>query len=256
MLSHNLFINTGNILSLSEAKQKASQNSTDELIETLKIILNGEKSKGDDKTIINGKKDTSLQDVDRKDLKITVKVFISSPDVNSLKEALDQAFETLHTDTIESLVIAYKSAESPEDILSSLKKIWSVVEEYVKVDKLCSVGLSDINTNTFIELFQWADIKPNIVQINLATCCVVPPALQEFTKENDIQLLTHSDPCRVFYFSIFLLLEILPQEVLENIFGSTAYLYWLIRYQIHLKCRGILSSKGYLLRINKSNVKS
>ncbi|EGI60774.1 PREDICTED: glutamate--cysteine ligase regulatory subunit isoform X1 [Acromyrmex echinatior] len=245
MLSHNLFINTGNILSLSEAKQKASQNSTDELIETLKIILNGEKSKGDDKTIINGKKDTSLQDVDRKDLKITVKVFISSPDVNSLKEALDQAFETLHTDTIESLVIAYKSAESPEDILSSLKKIWSVVEEYVKVDKLCSVGLSDINTNTFIELFQWADIKPNIVQINLATCCVVPPALQEFTKENDIQLLTHSDPC-----------QILPQEVLENIFGSTAYLYWLIRYQIHLKCRGILSSKGYLLRINKSNVKS
>ncbi|KYN04974.1 PREDICTED: glutamate--cysteine ligase regulatory subunit [Cyphomyrmex costatus] len=244
MLSHSLFVNTGNILSLSEAKQKASQNSTDELIETLKIVLNDEQSKGDDETIINGKKDTSLQDMDRKDLKITVKVFISSPDVNSLKEALDQAFETLHTDTIESLVIAYKSAESPEDMLSSLKKIWSIIEEYVKVDKLSSVGLSDINTNTFIELFQWADIKPNIVQINLATCCVVPPALQEFTKENDIQLLTHSDPC-----------QILPQEVLENIFGSTAYLYWLIRYQIHLKCRGILSSKGYLLRINKSNVK-
>lgn len=39
---------------------------------------------------INGKEDTSLQDVDRKDLKITVKVFISSPDVHSLKEALDQ----------------------------------------------------------------------------------------------------------------------------------------------------------------------
>lgn len=244
MLSHSLFVNTGNILSLSEARQKASQNSTDELIETLKIVLNNEQNKGDDTTVINGKTDTSLQDVDRKDLKITVKVFISSPDVDSLKEALDQTLETLRTDTIESLVIAYKSAEGPEEMLSPLKKIWSVVEEYVKVDKLSSVGLSDINTNTFIELFQWANIKPNIVQINLATCCVVPPALQEFTKENDIQLLTHSDPC-----------QILPQEVLENIFGTTAYLHWLIRYQIHLKCRGILSSKGYLLRINKSNVK-
>jgi len=42
-------------------------------------------------------------------------------------------------------------------------------------------------------------IKPNIVQINLATCCVVPPALQEFTKENDIQLLTHSDPSREYF---------------------------------------------------------
>nr|XP_012215999.1 PREDICTED: glutamate--cysteine ligase regulatory subunit [Linepithema humile] len=243
MLSHNLLINTGNILSLSEARQKASQNSTDELIETLKIILNDKQSKGDGTTVINGKEDTSLQDVDRKDLKVTVKIFISSPNVDSLKEALDQAFKALHTNTIESLVIAYKSIENPEDMLSSLKCIWSVIEDYIKVDKLSSVGLSDINTNTFIELFQWANIKPNIVQINLATCCVVPPALQAFTKENDIQLLTHSDPC-----------QILPQEVLEDIFGSAAHLHWLIRYQIHLKCRGILSSKGYLLHINKSNI--
>lgn len=56
-------------------------------------------------------------------------------------------------------MIAYKSAEGPEEMLSPLKKIWSVVEEYVKVDKLSSVGLSDINTNTFIELFQWADVR-------------------------------------------------------------------------------------------------
>lgn len=58
-------------------------------------------------------------------------------------------------------MIAYKSTENPEDMLSSLKCIWSVIEEYVKVDKLSSVGLSDINTNTFIELFQWADVRIN-----------------------------------------------------------------------------------------------
>lgn len=56
-------------------------------------------------------------------------------------------------------MIAYKSAESPEDMLSSLKKIWAVIEEYVRANKLFSVGLSDINTNTFIELFQWADVR-------------------------------------------------------------------------------------------------
>ncbi|XP_032682167.1 glutamate--cysteine ligase regulatory subunit [Odontomachus brunneus] len=242
MVSNVLLVNTGNILSLSEAKKKASQNSTDELIEALKIILNDKQGKGDGTTIINGKEDIGLQDVDRKDLKIAIKVFISSPDEDSLKQALDQTFKTLNTDTIEALVIAYKGTEEPEDTLSSLKRIWSVVEEYVKSNKLSSVGLSDINTNTFIELFQWANIKPNIVQINLATCCVVPPALQTFTKENDIQLLTHSDPC-----------QILPQEVLEEIFGNTARLHWLTRYQIHLKCRGILSSKGYLLFVNNLN---
>lgn len=56
-------------------------------------------------------------------------------------------------------MIAYKSDEEPENMLSSLKKIWSAVEEYIKVDKLSSVGLSDINTNIFIELFQWADVR-------------------------------------------------------------------------------------------------
>lgn len=71
------------------------------------------------------------------------------------------AFKALNTDTIESLVIAYKGNEEPEETLSSLKRIWSVVEEYVKSNKLSSVGLSDINTNTFIELFQWANVRTN-----------------------------------------------------------------------------------------------
>ena len=44
--------------------------------------------------------------------------------------------------------------------------------------------------NVFLLLFQ---VKPCIVQINLAICCVVPPDLQEYAKENDILLLTHND---------------------------------------------------------------
>lgn len=147
----------------------------------------------------------------------------------------------LNISAIESLVIAYSDKESPEELLTSLKHLWTGVEEYVKIGKLSSVGLSDISTNVFIDLFQWAtvrslmflynyfhniiyislmyikiyyyaymyykylhilvsfyfiQIKPNIVQISLATCCVVPPALQAFTKENDVQLLTHNDPGR------------------------------------------------------------
>lgn len=126
---------------------------------------------------------------------------------------------SLNTNAIESLVIAYKGRENSEELLTSLKQLWTKVEEYVKIGKLSSVGLSDVSTNEFIDLFHWANvrllqylsmtiflhvtfisyslfiqIKPNIIQIVLATCCVVPAALQEFTKENDVQLLTHSDP--------------------------------------------------------------
>ncbi|OAD53714.1 Glutamate--cysteine ligase regulatory subunit [Eufriesea mexicana] len=213
MLSQNILVRTGNILSLNEAKTKASQNPTDELIETLKIVLRDNEGTDENPVIIQGIEDNALKDINREDVKITVKVFISSADVNLLKEAIDQ-----------------------EELLASLKHLWTGVEEYVKIGKLSSVGLSDVDTNVFIDLLQWANIKPNIVQISLATCCVVPPVLQTFAKENDVQLLTHNDPG-----------QILHQEDLNGIFNAHTSLYWITRYQIHLKCRGILSSKGYLV---------
>lgn len=66
---------------------------------------------------------------------------------------------SLNINAIESLVIAYSGKENSEDILSSLKHLWTGVEEYVKIGKLSSVGLSDVNTNEFIDLFQWANVK-------------------------------------------------------------------------------------------------
>ncbi|XP_076670388.1 glutamate-cysteine ligase modifier subunit [Andrena cerasifolii] len=240
MLSQNMLICTGNILSLNEPKTKANQNPTDELVETLKIVLKDNESSGENPVVVKGKEDNVLQDINREDVKITVKVFMSSPDVNLLKEAIDQVCISLNTNAIESLVIAYSGKEGSEDVLASLKHLWTGIEEYVKIGKLSSVGISDVNTDVFIDLFQWANIKPNIVQISLATCCVVPPALQAFTKENDVQLLTHSDPG-----------QILPREELSGIFDADVSLYWITRYQIHLKCRGILSSKGYLVYVNK-----
>lgn len=60
-----------------------------------------------------------------------------------------------------------------------------------------------MNTENLLKCNIQLQVKPNIIQINLATCCVVPPALQEFTKQNDIQLLTHSDPDRKYFCNIF-----------------------------------------------------
>lgn len=37
-------------------------------------------------------------------------------------------------------------------------------------------------------------VKPSSNQVNLASCCVMPPDLTAFAKQFDIQLLTHNDP--------------------------------------------------------------
>ncbi|XP_012283843.1 glutamate--cysteine ligase regulatory subunit [Orussus abietinus] len=243
MLSHNLLIGTGNILAFNELKKEAGLNPRDELIEALKITLQNSECKEDASIVVNGKEETNEEEVGRRNLKIIIKVFISSPKADSLKEALDQVFKALHTDTIESLVIAYGKTESDEDLLTSLKSLWTVIEEYCRMGKLSSVGVSNVSTDVFYQLFEWANVKPNIIQINLTTSCVVPHGLQVFTKENDVQLLTHNDPC-----------QILPKEALNEVFGSDVNLHWVARYHIHLKCRGVLASKGYLVYINKPSV--
>lgn len=65
---------------------------------------------------------------------------------------------------------------------------------YVENKKIGEIGVSDVDEVIFETLYSWAAHKPNIVQINLATCCVVPVTLQEFCKVNTVQVLTHSDP--------------------------------------------------------------
>jgi glutamate--cysteine ligase regulatory subunit len=105
-------------------------------------------------------------------------------------------FATLKVPCVHNVVLQYKKDKLIEagDDISSLKNIWSVLEEYVKNEKISQIGLADVEEATFRNVFEWATIKPSIIQINLATCCVVPPTLQSFCKDNDVQLLTHSDP--------------------------------------------------------------
>lgn len=47
--------------------------------------------------------------------------------------------------------------------------------------------------------FGGVQVKPIINQVNLASCCVMPPDMIEFAKLNDIQLLTHNDPPGEWY---------------------------------------------------------
>ncbi len=46
-------------------------------------------------------------------------------------------------------------------------------------------------------------VKPSSNQVNLASCCVMPPDLTAFAKEFDIQLLTHNDPKGEIQFVFF-----------------------------------------------------
>lgn len=115
------------------------------------------------------------------------------------KHVFVTAFSILNVNAVHNVVVAYSAKQELEGqqiglCLEKLKNIWKTLEELVLNGKVLQIGIADVEETIFRSLFEWAKVKPSIIQINLATCCVVPPTLQSFCKENDVQLLTHSDP--------------------------------------------------------------
>ncbi|KAG8225107.1 hypothetical protein J437_LFUL004028 [Ladona fulva] len=253
--TNRVVIHTGNILCIDEVKRKAVQNPTEELVESLTYVLHQKQSSINQPAasiVINEDDDyKSLKLCEpecRKDVKVSAKIFVSDFDRNKVQEALNAGLLSLKTPYIESVVLALKAGEPTS--LEILKQLWETLEDFVLKKQVYSIGVSDIETDTFVSLYEWAKVKPGIVQINLAHCCVVPPALQEFTKAHDIQLLTHGDPP-----------DVLPNQIANELITGTAppdsdessslKFIWAIRYQVHIKCRGVLTSKGYIMLLEK-----
>jgi glutamate--cysteine ligase regulatory subunit len=66
-------------------------------------------------------------------------------------------FAALQTSCIDSVVLAYPYKAEPS-LLSGLKELWQVLEEYVQQQKLISIGVSDVETDVFIALYGWAKV--------------------------------------------------------------------------------------------------
>ncbi|KAG8271757.1 hypothetical protein J6590_056232 [Homalodisca vitripennis] len=169
------------------------------LVESLKIALKGwsppAENNGTCLEVRSNDETIKVSGVERSELRTSAKVFITSDKKEALQEAIDKLFASLEADNIDSVVMAYTgTSHEANNRLSEIQHLWEVLEANVQSGKLSRIGISDVDTDLFITLYNSAKTKPSIVQINLASCCVVPPALQEFCKQNDIQLLTHNDP--------------------------------------------------------------
>lgn len=66
--------------------------------------------------------------------------------------------DALHTTCIDSLVLAYPCKMESNLLLPGLKELWQVLEEYVEQQKLLSIGVSDVETDVFIALHDWAKV--------------------------------------------------------------------------------------------------
>ncbi|XP_049291991.1 glutamate--cysteine ligase regulatory subunit [Anopheles funestus] len=285
MLSHllkdtSVIVSTGNVLNVSELRKKAGQKPTDELTDCLRSTF-GEAEVAElppNRRLITRRNNDLLEKVKehpRADIKIGAKIFLNRFSEPALTEAVEKLFETLNVSYLDNLIVAYhpsatgssngtdgtnggtQTDEQPEsevkegviewavgsdNAVGNLKKLWALLERYAGDGKIGQLGIADLDADSLKELYDASTVHPSIAQINLAACCVVPPQLQAYCNQNEIQLLTHSDPQ-----------ELLPREVLNELDLASYGAGWTSRYQVHIKCRGVLAAKGFIVSLERSN---
>lgn len=256
-------ISTGNILNV--IKNPAIK-SNDDLLEGLKLTLKcGQLGFVDlrdtDGHVLRASQELQekITEHERSNISIGAKVFLNKYSTSSVKEALQALLNILKVQHVDNVVLAYhpkadsntqtklsppavangeshgvlKWSSKDSKAVADLKQLWEVLENYAEQKQILQIGVSDLDMESLSQLYTTSSVHPSIAQINLSSCCVVPPALQEFCNEHDIQLLTHSDP------------EVLLED--EEFIIPDYKVDWVVRYQVQVRCRGVLAVKGYIV---------
>ncbi|XP_037917299.1 glutamate--cysteine ligase regulatory subunit [Hermetia illucens] len=252
-------ISTGNVLNVNK---KAGQKPTEELIDCLAVTMTESIFNEKEKQLQRAHNELAekIDEHGRDDIKVGVKIFLNNDSVEYLNEAVIATLKVLNLECLDNVILAYhpcsKSGHTANgvvdeaikndnfewganngDAINNLKELWTHLEKFAKSKKICQLGIADLDVDSLKELHQSAVVPPSVAQINLSACCVVPPPLQQFCTANDIPLLTHSDPN-----------VILPKDALEKTLGLKDYdVAWTARYQVHVKCRGLLIVKGFIV---------
>ncbi|VDK44795.1 unnamed protein product [Anisakis simplex] len=247
-------LNTGNINNCGELKLKSCKDSAEELITALRIELRRNTTlhfkNGD--TISLAAMDTNTYP--RNDLKITLKVFMSSMNFDQVVDCLDTTKDQLGVDSIEQLIMSFDSVDIDEgDIdekwLENVLSVWEKLEALMERGEISTVGVADFDLVHLKALYENAKIKPRIDHFNIAGCCTVPKDLQEYARANDIQLLTHNDPK-----------PFITSDSLKGICTNNAYPFcdddyipsWSSRYTVWVRGRSIIAAKGYMVQLEKN----
>lgn len=75
----------------------------------------------------------------------------------------------LESQTVDTIILAYnnknKKEATPEDLLSELETLWSVLETLVEEKKVSRIGLSDLHEDIFIRFYHTAKVKKSFRSI-------------------------------------------------------------------------------------------
>ncbi|XP_020827701.1 glutamate--cysteine ligase regulatory subunit [Phascolarctos cinereus] len=253
-----LHLQTGNLLSWGRLRKKCPSSHGEELRDCIQKTLN-EWSSQISPDLVRELPDVlectvahaveKINPDEREEMKVSAKLFIVGSNSSSMRSAVEMACSALGIAQLDSVIIASPPVEDGVNLaLEHLQPYWEELENLVQNKKVVAIGTSDLDKAQLEQLYQWAQVKPNSNQVNLASCCVMPPDLTAFAKEFDIQLLTHNDPKELLSEASF---QEALQESLPDIRANEWVPLWVLRYSVIVKSRGIIKSKGYIIQAKR-----
>jgi len=259
MGSREILLHSGNILNKALTLRKGNESNDDEIFESLKagvghksdaLSEGGDSQNGNiiEVNAVEVANSSHGMGGDRQDSKVTLKLFLYSLDRNDIIAAIDRGLKSTSVEYLDNIILSFSGYSKAGALtLELIQQAWDVLEKQVSAGKVRMIGLCDVDTQLFIQLYDLATVKPGNIQINLATCCVVPPELAEFCKLKGIQLLTHSDPLNVLQEEkVSELGNLLSEHPALSMDLTNWEIRWVMRFQVHLKTRGVLATKGYV----------
>ena len=95
--------------------------------------------------------------VPRNELFLTTKIWISNAGETNAARSIDESLRKLHTDYIDLLLIHQPFSDSPGT--------WRAMEKAVKDGKVRAIGLSNFYPDRFVDMAEYAEIKPAVNQL-------------------------------------------------------------------------------------------
>ncbi|XP_061738968.1 glutamate--cysteine ligase regulatory subunit isoform X1 [Nerophis ophidion] len=262
LLSHakTLRLHTGNLVNRTRLKKKCPCSPSEELQECIQATLSSWVSTIQPPT--ENLPDTldcniplaadAIAPEEREELKVSAKFFLFESDQSSIRDAVDMACQTLAVSQLDSVIIAPRGLLGVDNrTLAPLQPAWEELETLVRSQRIAAIGTADLDKDLLEQLYNWAQVKPSSNQVNLASCCVMPPDLTAFAKEFDIQLLTHNDPTELMSAATF---QEAMQEGTQHLSAGDWRLEWVLRYSVIVKSRGIIKAMGYLFSARKADL--
>ncbi|KAF9978046.1 hypothetical protein BGZ73_003973 [Actinomortierella ambigua] len=244
---------------------KSNQELISALEDTLLHSMNTAHVKGNAITIRDETSLGSLEE-ERSKYEITAKLFYlpTSGDRPLSVQAIDTAIQNVETvlgaSKIDHFILSLPKQvfdengtdeeelqEFEEELNRSVLPVWSHLSALRQSGQIGRLGVAEFSKQQ-LELLKakataTGGVAPEINQVNLADCCVLPRDLVEYAKKEGIELLTHGDAH-----------DLLPQNTFAKLLepyltASSAKIHpnFVVKYSAFIHSRGLVTKKGYII---------